>query len=99
MQPHGGPEPVDHARAAVQTRRRASRRRLRLAAEVAVLVVVAFLGYLLSSRFDLSESVLSWARGDDGIELDELVVVLPLCGICLAAFAWGHYRQAQTEGS
>ena len=97
MQEHGGPGPVDHARDAVQTRRRASRRRLRLASEVAVLVVVAALGYLLARWLDLAESVAARARGEEWIELDELLVVLPLCAICLAAFMWGHYRQAQGE--
>ena len=66
--------------------------------EVALVVAVAILGYLVARRLDLAESIMTWSRSEDGLDLDELVVVLPLSATCVGVFAWGHYRQAQGEG-
>ncbi len=65
--------------------------------DLAWVLAVTVLAWVLGATFDVSEHAYRWTRGLERFQLDELPGTLCVLAICLAWFAWRRYRDARHE--
>lgn len=79
------------------TTRRTVHRRTRSLIELCVVLLLPIGFYIVAVQFDFFERLDGWVDLNERLQVDELLLVLPLGMLLLAIYSWRRYREAQAE--